>query len=101
MKSYGSFLRQLDAIFQRDDVRGIWGAELDGEIAWHLGKAFATFIATYQPDTASRPRVVVGRDMREGSPTLAGQLIEGIQAGGADIEYLGMCGSELIYYVTG
>lgn len=99
MRSYEEFETVLDNVFKRDDVRGKWGTELDGEVAWHLGHAFVG-ILTSESD-AQALQIVVGRDMRQGSPEMAAQLIRGIRAAGGTVDDVGMCGSEMIYFVTG
>jgi len=99
MRSYEDFVKILGSVFKRDDVRGKWGSELDGEVAWHLGCAFVKIL---RPNSdAPAPRIVVGRDMREGSPEMAAQLIRGIRAAGGTVDNVSMCGSEMIYFLTG
>lgn len=98
MRTYEEFRRVLHDVFKRDDVRGKWGPKLDADVAWHLGCAFAT---TLKSSPESRPRIVVGCDMRMGSPLILAQLIQGIQAAGGEVDNLGMCGTEVIYYATG
>lgn len=98
MRTYEAFQEILKNVFKRDDVRGLWGTELDGEVAWYLGHAFAN---TLKAGGAAAPQIVVGRDMRAGSPVMAAGLIRGIEAAGGRARDLGLCGSELIYYATG
>ena len=97
MRSFEEFREILDSVFKRDDVRGIWGAELDADIAWRLGYAFAHMLKSAH----ETPRIAVGRDMRAASPTMAAEIIKGIEAAGGVAEDLGMCGSETVYYATG
>ncbi len=99
MKSREEFQKILDSVFKRDDVRGKWETELDGMIAWLLGYAFVNVLKS--DDEKSATRIVIGRDMRKGSPTMAAQLIEGIRAAGGTVDDLGMCSTEMIYYATG
>ena len=69
--------------FKAYDVRGELGKNLDADVAYRIGRAFAE---------ARRARcVVVGRDSRESSPELAAALIDGLTDGGADVLDLG-CG---------
>lgn len=106
MRSYGEFWEVLngsesqEGVFKRDDVRGIWGQQLDGEMGYHLGRAFAELLRE-KAAACSTVRVVVGRDMRLGSPEFAENLVRGLEAMGVEVENLGMCGSEMIYFVTG
>ena len=74
MKDHEAFRKTLDSIFKRDDIRGIWGEILDGTIAYYVGQAFYTLL---NKDTA---HIAIGRDMREGSPDMAGQLTKLFQS---------------------
>ena len=78
--------------FKAYDIRGTVPDQLDADLAWRLGRAFAAEFA---------PRaVVVGRDVRHTSPELAGALVRGLTAGGADVSDLGLCGTEEVYFAT-
>ncbi|MBV0892487.1 phosphomannomutase [Paracoccus sp. Z118] len=78
--------------FKAYDLRGKLGSELDEDVAWRVGRAFAA-----RPETR---RVVVGRDGRESSPALAAALIRGLTEGGADVLDLGLAGTEEMYFST-
>lgn len=79
--------------FKAYDVRGELGKNLDADVAYRIGRAFA--------EVRNAGRVVVGRDSRESSPELAKALIEGLTDGGADVLDLGLAGTEEVYYHTG
>ena len=64
MRSYEDFVKVLDSVFKRDDIRGIWETELDGSIAWYVGHAFVNILRS--PGESSVRRIAIGRDMREG-----------------------------------
>jgi len=77
-------------IFKAYDIRGIYPTDLNEEIAYHIGRAFATFI---------RPEcVVVGRDMRLSGPTLMDAAIRGLTDQGADVIQIGMVSTDQYYY---
>ena len=78
--------------FKTYDVRGRVGRDLDEGVARRIGRAFAAVLAPGQ--------VVVGRDARASSPALAAALAEGLQAGGADVADIGLCGTEEVYFAT-
>lgn len=78
--------------FKAYDIRGRVPAELDEEVAWRIGRAFAQKLRARQ--------VVVGRDVRPSSLPLAGALIRGLTAGGADVLDIGLCGTEEVYFTT-
>ena len=78
--------------FKAYDLRGRLGAELDEDVAWRVGRAFA-----------ARPgarRVVVGRDGRDSSPALAAALMRGLVEGGVEVLDLGVAGTEEMYFAT-
>ncbi|WP_338418337.1 phosphomannomutase [Paracoccus tegillarcae] len=79
--------------FKAYDIRGRLGVDLDTDIAYRVGRAFAQGRAA--------ARVVVGRDSRSSSPELAAALIQGLTDGGADVLDLGLAGTEEVYFATG
>jgi phosphomannomutase len=78
--------------FKAYDIRGRVPDELNEEIAWRIGRAFAAFLCP--------ARVVVGRDIRLSSTALCAALAQGLAAGGADVVDIGICGTEEIYHAT-
>lgn len=83
--------RRIDC-FKAYDVRGRLGTELDADVAWRIGRAFAQVLGARE--------VIVGRDTRETSPELAAALIRGLNEGGADVRDLGLAGTEEMYFAT-
>ena len=83
--------RQIDC-FKAYDVRGRLGMELDEDVAYRIGRAFA--------QAQGARDVVVGRDSRDSSPALAAALIRGLTDGGADVRDLGLAGTEEMYFAT-
>lgn len=79
--------------FKAYDVRGQLGIDLDADVVWRIGRAFA--------QARKAKTVVVGRDSRETSPELAAALIRGLTEGGADVLDLGLAGTEEVYFATG
>ena len=80
-------------IFKAYDVRGIYPGELNEEIAHQIGRAFVAFLKV--------DRVVVGRDMRTSGPALAGALLKGIAAQGAEAIDLGLTSTDELYFAVG
>ncbi|HRO15446.1 MAG TPA: phosphomannomutase, partial [Paracoccus sp. (in: a-proteobacteria)] len=78
--------------FKAYDIRGRLGEDLDEDVAWRVGRAFAARPGTVQ--------VVVGRDGRESSPRLAAALMRGLTEGGAEVLDLGVAGTEEMYFAT-
>ncbi len=78
--------------FTAYDIRGRVPDELDEAIAARIGCAFA--------EQFSAARIVVGRDMRLSSPSIAGALIQALTARGVDVEDIGLCGTEEMYFAV-
>jgi phosphomannomutase len=78
--------------FKAYDIRGQLGTELDEEIAYRIGRAYAEFLA---PDN-----VVLGGDIRLTSESIKMALSEGIRDAGADVVDIGTVGTEEVYFAT-
>ena len=78
--------------FKAYDIRGELDVELDVDIAYRIGRAFARSL-----DLSS---VVVGGDARETSEALKMALANGLQDGVCDVIDIGMVGTEEIYFAT-
>ncbi|MHA7878158.1 MAG: phosphohexomutase domain-containing protein [Saccharospirillum sp.] len=74
------------------DIRGELGVELNTDIAYRIGRAFAAYL---KPKT-----VVVGGDVRETSPELKQAFAQGVLDFGADVIDIGLCGTEEVYFAT-
>ena len=78
--------------FKAYDARGRVPDELNDEIVYRIGRAYAAFV---------RPRkVVVGYDIRLSSPGLAEALANGLMDSGVDVYDIGLCGTEQVYFAT-
>ena len=78
--------------FKAYDVRGKLGEELNEEVAYRIGRAFAQHIQA--------KRVVVGGDIRLTSDALKQALTKGIMDTGADVIDISMTGTEEIYFAA-
>lgn len=78
--------------FKAYDIRGRLPDELNEDIAYRIGRAYAEFLKPRQ--------VVVGRDVRLSSADLCAALARGLLDGGADVVDIGLCGTEEIYFAT-
>ncbi|NLO80129.1 MAG: phosphomannomutase [Xanthomonadaceae bacterium] len=78
--------------FKAYDVRGRIPDELNKDIAYRIGRAYAEFLAP--------KRVVVGHDIRLSSPSISEALTRGLLDGGADVYDIGVCGTEEVYFAT-
>ena len=83
----------LDAIFKAYDIRGLVPDELDADLAWKIGAAFAVF--------TGEPTILVARDMRPTGQALADAFAAGANSQGVDVVDLGLASTDLIYYAAG
>ncbi len=80
------------ACFKAYDVRGRIPDQLNDDIAYRIGRAYAAFL---QPKD-----VVIGYDIRLTSRQLSDCLANGLRDGGANVINIGQCGTEEIYFAT-
>jgi phosphomannomutase len=78
--------------FKAYDVRGRIPDEINENLARDIGRAYAAFVQPKQ--------VIVGRDIRLTSATLADALIEGLLESGVSVSDIGLCGTEGVYFAT-
>ena len=76
--------------FKAYDVRGKLGEELNEEIAYRIGRAFAQHL--------NAKKVVIGADIRLSSESLKQATAQGLMDGGCDVIDIGMTGTEEIYF---
>jgi len=93
----------MDAsIFKAYDIRGLYPQQVDEDAAWKIGHATAQFLRSllhgYDRGMASAQSVIVGRDMRRHSPSLAEAAIKGMTASGAYVIDIGMIDTPQIYF---
>jgi phosphomannomutase len=89
------------AIFKAYDIRGVYREELDEDLAYRIGRAFARVIAAEEGTEPSKVRIAVGRDMRLTAPAMAARYREGIADEGAEVLDIGMAGTEMLYWTVG
>lgn len=78
--------------FKAYDIRGKLGLELNEEIAYRIGRAYAQHL---------RPRtVIVGADVRLTSEALKSALANGLMDEGVNVIDIGMTGTEEVYFAT-
>ena len=78
------------------DVRGVVPEQLNVDVAWAIGAAFARLVAA---DGATG--VVIGHDMRPSSPELSRAFAAGVTAHGLDATLIGLCSTDGLYYASG
>ena len=88
-------------IFKAYDIRGLYGEQLDGELAERIGRGFARVLARLAGKPVGELRVGLGRDMRLSAPELSARYREGLLAEGAGVIDAGQVGSEMLYFLVG
>jgi phosphomannomutase len=78
--------------FKAYDLRGRIPSELNDDVAYRVARGYAQFLAPR--------RVVVGRDIRLSSTELADAVCRGLTDSGVDVDDIGVCGTEGVYFAT-
>jgi phosphomannomutase len=89
------------AIFKAYDVRGLYGSQIDGEVAEQIARAFARVLSERSGKPTAGLAVGLGRDMRLTAPELAGRYRDGLVSEGVDVIDAGEVGTEMLYYLVG
>jgi len=76
--------------FKAYDLRGRIPDELNEDVAYRVGRGTAQFL--------NPKRIVVGRDIRLSSATLTDALCRGLTDSGVDVDDIGVCGTEGVYF---
>ncbi len=84
-----------DDIFRKYDIRGIANEDLTDEFAYCLGRAFGTYVKRKK-----LINIAVGRDVRESSPRLFGNITKGIIDTGCDVTDIGVVPTPVLYFTV-
>jgi len=88
-------------IFKAYDVRGLVDRQIDDDVAYTVGRAFARVLAEGEGKPPSDLRVGLGRDMRLEAPRLAARYADGLRDEGTDVLDIGEVGTEMLYFAVG
>ncbi len=83
-----------DSILRAYDIRGIIGETLSDTDAYHLGRAYASYVKR----ETNGNRICVGFDGRLSSPSLEEALVKGMVESGADVIRVGLGPTPLLYF---
>jgi phosphomannomutase len=72
------------------DIRGIYPAQINEQLAYGIGRAFPALI--------KGKKIAVGRDVRLSGASLRDALVKGLVEAGADVVDIGVVGTEMIYF---
>ncbi len=92
----------LGKVFKAYDIRATYPKPLNEKLAWEIGYATAQYLTEEAAeagfDDPMMRHVVVGRDMRTSSPSLAAALKQGIRDCGAHVLDVGLVDTPFIYF---
>lgn len=80
-------------IFRGYDIRGIYGEDLYEDVAYTIGRGYATYVKK-----KGYTKCVIGHDVRSSSPTLSDALISGIIESGMDVIDIGLTTTPMFYF---
>ncbi len=90
------------AIFNTDNIVGVYPDQINEEDAWKIGCATARFLRSllrgYERGQANMQSLCVGRDMRTHSEPIAKALIEGMHSTGTNVIDIGMIDTPQLYF---
>jgi phosphomannomutase len=88
-------------IFKAYDIRGLYGSQIDGDLAEQIGRAFARVLGELAGKPTAQLRVALGHDMRLSAPELSARYREGLIAEGAHVLDAGQVATEVVYFLVG
>lgn len=80
-------------IFREYDIRGIYPSDVNEEVSYYIGRAYATKLLSLGKKT-----MIVGYDNRASSKRLEKYLIKGLTEGGVNVIRLGLVTTPMYYY---
>jgi len=78
-------------IFRAYDIRGVYGEDLNEEVAELIGLGYGTLLG-------NKGKLVVGRDVRLSGEALANAVARGLSRAGCDVLDLGMVTTPMVYF---
>lgn len=80
-------------IFREYDIRGIYPTDIDENIAYKIGRAYATKLLSF-----GKKEMIVGYDNRLSSESLEESLVKGLTDSGVNVVRLGLVTTPMYYY---
>lgn len=93
MANYNVVKNINPTIYRGYDIRGVMGTDLNNDVYYTLGRAYATFLAKRRISEAT-----VGRDNRLNNKEYSVAFIEGLRDGGVDVTDIGLSLSQITYF---
>ena len=88
-------------IFKAYDIRGLYGEQIDGDLAEEIGRAFVRVLSQMTGRDTADLGIGLGHDMRLEAPELAERYLSGMLSEGAHVIDIGEVGSEMLYWLVG
>jgi phosphomannomutase len=88
-------------IFKAYDIRGLYGDDIDADVAVAIGRAFARVIGELEGKAVPELRLGLAHDMRLSAPELAAAYREGMTAEGVTVFDGGRIATEMLYFLVG
>jgi phosphomannomutase len=88
-------------IFKAYDIRGLYGSQIDGDLAEQIGRAFARVLGTLAGKPTAQLRVALGHDMRLTAPELSARYRDGLVSEGVHVLDAGQVATEVVYFLVG
>ena len=92
MKKRTNFEEKVNICFHSNDIRCIYGKELD-EIMYRTGRAAVEVLKIKE--------IMIGRDMRKSSAALVKSFIRGVRDQGCNVIYIGLIDTPGVYFASG
>ena len=91
-------MSKAEDVFKAYDIRGIFPEEVNEELFLNIGRAFSIFIKNKSQKNTS---VIVGRDMRKSSESLAAAFTTGVREQGINAIDIGLASTDMCYFASG
>ena len=91
-------MSKAEDVFKAYDIRGIFPEEVNEELFLNIGRAFSIFIKNKSQKNTS---VIVGRDMRKSSESLAAAFATGVREQGINAIDIGLASTDMCYFASG
>jgi phosphomannomutase len=88
-------------IFKAYDVRGLYGDQIDADVSYAVGRAFARVLSDLAGKPVTDLRVGLGRDMRLTAPELSARYRDGLTDEGVHVIDAGLVATEMLYFLVG
>ncbi len=78
--------------FKAYDIRGKVPDELNEDLAYKIGRSYASYLKA--------KKLITGYDVRKSSAAISNSLIQGLNDAGCNVINIGLCGTEMVYYAA-